>query len=788
MNAKQLNTLEFPKILKRLETYAAFSASKALALALEPTPYFSEAHTRQAETAEAYRLLEEKPTVGVGGARDVRPLVEQAERAFILSASDLMTVRQTLIAARDLERIITRLAETYPHLADIAGRIEPCPGLVNEIGQAIDDEGEVKSSASPTLARLRREIEVAHNRLMERLNRLISSGQYSHYLQDALVTQRGGRYVVPVKAEFRGRIQGIVHDQSASGATIFVEPIGTVDLNNRWRALQLEEDEEIRRILRTLSESVAQQGRFIAHTVAALADLDLAFARAKYAVAINAVAPILYDITQPAEDDILTLVSARHPLLDPKTVVPIDLSLDNARLLVITGPNTGGKTVTLKTVGLLAAMAQAGLWIPAGDGSRLPVFNHILADIGDEQSIEQSLSTFSGHMTNLVQILSQCDAQSLVILDEVGAGTDPVEGSALAQAILTYLLERKVTTFVATHYSDLKAYAHTTAGVANASMEFNLETLTPTYRLLIGIPGTSNAFTIAARLGLFDTIVNSARELVSEDAQQVEAMLAEIKAQKEAAEAVHRAAEAERQKAENYTQQLEQRLAEIDTERKAILDSARADARREIKATREEIRAMRQQAEAQPTSDTAAMDKTLAKLDSNIAARTVQPTPKPKPPQPTQPTLRPGDTVYVNQFGTTGEVVSIQGQQVEIQMGHFRTTVSRNDIERRKGKNRKADLAESSSGVAVPAVASPGIEIDLRGQMTHEAVANLEQYLDQAFMAGLPWVHIIHGKGSGALRQAVRGALSNHPMVSSYRAGDPGEGGEGVTVAKLVAR
>jgi len=603
----------------------------------------------------------------------------------------------------------------------------------------------------------------------------------------------------------------VVQDQSASGATLFIEPLATVELNNKLRQLQLDEEQEIRRILAELCALVADQSDFITHTVVALSELDLAFAKAKYAHAIEAVEPILvgFDQQQAGKNaespaSIFKLNAGRHPLLDSKTVVPIDVVLaEGVHLLVITGPNTGGKTVSLKTIGLLTTMAQAGLHIPAAEGSTLPVFNHIFADIGDEQSIEQSLSTFSGHMTNLVQILEQCDEHSLVIFDELGAGTDPIEGSALARAILSHLLEGRVTTFVATHYSELKAYAHTTPGVANASMEFDTESLAPTYRLRIGLPGASNAFTIAQRLGLSGEIINQARGLVDEDAQQVEAMLAEIKAQTEAAHQARRLAEAEREEAEAYTRQLQQQLAEIDTERRDILNSARADARREIKQVRKRIRTLEAQAreaiEKLPESALAALqespeevqalEKQLETLEAAIVTE--------KLPQPAQKTpreqksglsgpVRPGDKVFVSQFATTAEVVSVHNKQAEIQLGHFRATVPVTELEVR-------DRASVSSGqevverqVTTPAGESPGLELDLRGQVTEEALINMDQYLDRAFLARLPMVRIIHGKGSGVLRQVVRQELSQHPMVSSYRSGEKGEGGDGVTVAKLA--
>lgn len=814
---RHLTTLEFPKILERLVRYTTFSASQALALALRPSSYLAELHGWQTETSEADRLLSVKPNLGIGQADDIRPLAAQARRGFILLAPDLLRIRQTLIAARELQRTISRLAEDYPRLADIAGRIEPCAGLVNEIGNVIDDRGEVKDSASPELARIRRELEIAHHRLMEKLNRIISSTQFSQYLQEALITQRGGRYVVPVKADFKGRIQGVVHDQSASGATIFVEPLTTVELNNRWRKLQLDEADEIQRILAELSGLVGQHERYLIHTVAALAEIDLALAKAKFGHALNAVEPTLFELTAEQPDSPerpphpgLHLLAARHPLLDPASVVPIDVSLpEGTRMLVITGPNTGGKTVSLKTVGLLAAMAQAGLRIPAAEGSSLPIFNYILADIGDEQSIEQSLSTFSAHMTNIVQILGRCDHRSLVILDELGAGTDPVEGSALARAILTDLLQRQATTFVATHYSELKAFAHATPGVANASMEFDLESLSPTFRLRLGLPGASNAFAIAQRLGLAGDLIEVARNMVGENSRQVEVMLAEIKTEVEAARSVRRQTEAELAEAEAIRGERERRLAEVDAERREILNSARADARREIKTVRQELKELKEKVEAElaelrnaanlaatsqarrakpaaAPAESAAADlvEVEAKLDTlaaGLVTETEPVTPAPLPPKLKGP-IEPGDKVLVQQFGTLGEVVAIQNKQAEVQLGHFRTIVPLAEVELRE----KRTVAEISVRITAPPVESPGFELDLRGQVTEEALHQLDQYLDQAFLARLPWVRIIHGKGSGVLRQAVREELRNHPLISTYRPGDEGEGGEGVTVARLA--
>jgi DNA mismatch repair protein MutS2 len=827
LNPKHLKTLEFPKILERLAYRADFSASKELALALTPACHLPEILERQAETSEARRLLSIKPDVSIGGARDVRPLLEQAARAGALLPAELLDIRQTLVAARTLGRAVTRLGDQFPRLADIAGRIQECPGLIQEIGRCIGGNGEVLDSASPELARIRNELGIVHQRLLDRLNKIVNSSQNSQYLQENFVTQRQGRYVIPLRAEFKGRIQGIVHDQSASGATLFVEPLATVELNNRWRQFQLDEVEEVRRILLALTDLVAQESGRIAWTVEALADLDLAFAKAKYADELDAVEPewawadavheslpTEFSSSRATVDSVsrdsrlsrskpVKLLAARHPLLDPETVVSIDVVLQpETSILVITGPNTGGKTVTLKTVGLLAAMAQAGLHIPAAESSTLPLFRGIYADIGDEQSIEQSLSTFSSHLTNIVDILAECDAESLVVLDELGAGTDPVEGSALARAILDYLRERGVTTFVATHYSELKAYAHTTSGITNASVEFDSETLAPTYRLTIGLPGRSNAFAIARRLGLDEHIIDSAQNLVSPEATQTEEMLRDIQAQLDSAASKRASAEAARAQVETRLEELTIRLAQIEDERRDILNSARADARREINDVRQQLRRLREewalgirspQAQASSAEGNSTLEEleretqeTLARLEGGISLEDTRPPRKAKYRGP----LQPGDQVWVEPYQAIGEVITSQQGKVEVQMGSFRASVKRSQVELRqraaKAGPQKEETNEVAGGLQIPQVESPGLELDLRGETTEEALHRLDRYLGDAYLVGLPWVRIIHGKGTGALRAAVRDALRAHPMVSSHEAGKEGEGGDGVTVARLA--
>lgn len=600
MLEKYLTTLEFTKVLENLGSFAAFSASRQLVDDLKPSPYFTEVNTWQAETSEARSLLSVKADLSVGGASDIRPLIARANRAMTLVPQDFLAIRKTLIVARELNRTITRLEDQFPLLAGIAYCLEENTGLVNRISQCIDDAGEVKDSASPELARIRRQIEIVHNRLLERMRRYLTSEQYRQYLQENIITQRDGRYVVPLKADFKGRIRGVVHGQSGSGATLFVEPMPVVELNNEWRQLQSEEDEEIHRILLALTLEVSEQGQFIAATVQALAELDFAFAKARYAEHIRATAPALIDWPDDAMQSPkhrLILQSARHPLLDPEEVIPIDLVMgEKESMLVITGPNTGGKTVSLKTVGLLALMTQSGLHLPTDKEASMLVFDGIYADIGDEQSLEQSLSTFSSHMTNIVTILEHSTDQSLVIFDELGAGTDPLEGEALARSILNHLLKRQVTTLVATHFAELKGFAYLTQGVVNASMEFNLETLSPTYRLLMGVPGSSNAFIIAARLGLSETIVEAAKNAMNQEAKETESILGQIKQELKDARLERLRLGEERAEAEYDRKKAGQALARIEADRQKILAEVRQQMQTEIDDLRQEVRHIKEKA------------------------------------------------------------------------------------------------------------------------------------------------------------------------------------------------
>ncbi|GAP63343.1 DNA mismatch repair protein MutS2 [Ardenticatena maritima] len=796
LDAKSIETLELPKILERVAALTAFSAGRERALSLTPTNDPETVRRRLAETREARDLLARHPNARIGGARDIREEVEQAQKGGVLSPITLLDIRQTIIAGRRLRSLILRNREHYPALARIADRIEPCEALDEAIAAAIDDNGDVRDDASPKLRQLRRDIAMAHDRLLEKLRRIISDPNMQRWLQEPIITQRGDRYVIPVKAEHKGRVRGVVHDQSSSGATVFIEPLETLDLNNQWRELQIAEQHEIERILRELSDLVAENSDELIWTVEALADLDLAFAKAEYADRLRAVEPELSDPASPPRDQpLVNLHQARHPLLDPETVVPIDVWLGpDFRILVITGPNTGGKTVTLKTVGLLTLMTMCGLHIPAAEGSRVALFDNVFADIGDEQSIEQSLSTFSSHLTNITRILRAATPSSLVLLDEVGAGTDPVEGAALAQALLMHLLERGIWAIVATHYSELKVWAHITPGVKNASVEFDLETLRPTYHLRIGLPGQSNAIAIAQRLGLDPAIIEQARALLSSHDIELEALLADIKQTRDAAQAEAEEVRREREALEQTRRELERRLAELEHERIQLLNQAREEARRELEGVRAHIRDLMQRLAryADQQEELRAIRREIDQIEKEeLAPLKAPPLPDEEPaeePVPDGP-IQVGDTVWVPALGRTGDVIALDGDEAEIAAGAFRLRLPLDEVQRRPQKKQPAQHAAPTVPTPPRRVAeAPPLELDLRGMRVDDMLPVLDKYLDDAYLAGVPSVRIIHGKGTGALRRAVREQLRNHPLVATFRPGDTTEGGDGVTVVQLNLR
>ncbi|MCO5193960.1 MAG: Smr/MutS family protein [Anaerolineae bacterium] len=806
MDQKSLHTLEYHKILVRLAEHTGFSAGRDLALALQPTTEVALARLWQAETREARALFDSDADITIGGARDVRTAVERTERGYVLGTDEFLAVKNTLIAARTLRRKLLRLEDSSPHLADIAAQIEECPGLVAAITNTIDDQGEVLDSASPALARIRRDLSLAYNRLQDKLRTLLNSSN-GQYLQEPIITLRAGRYVVPLRAEHKGRIKGVVHDQSGSGATLWIEPLFTVELNNQYRSLQIQEAKEIERILGELSADIAQQGEVIKRVVNCMAELDLIFARARFAAALDGVEPQFVDWKpakapnrpkhhnkRPVDDTVpfvmhpgstLWIRAARHPLLDPGTVVPTDFLVDDDIFIVlITGPNTGGKTVSLKNLGLMVLMAQSGLHLPAVD-ARLTVFDDVFADIGDEQSIEQSLSTFSGHITNIVRILERVDERSLVLFDELGSGTDPAEGAAIAQAITSYLRDKGATTFVATHYPELKLYANQTPGATNASLLFDIDTLSPTYEMIIGIPGKSNALAIARRLGLDDGILDEAMVLLGGDTTQTEALLESIHTIREKIVSEEAATRVALRSAEQERDVLLTRLEQIDAERREILNNARRQAEEELEAVREEIRLARRQIREAASLNALKKTGQLIEAIQDEIPDTVEPTPMPdrQPSWKQQRALQPGDTVYVKTLQTTGEIIEVDRKSAAVAVGRLHTRVDIADLQLRERVEEEptVELGISSS----PARPSVKMELDLRGQRVEAGLARLEQYLDTASLSGLPFVRIIHGKGTGALRKAVRQALSTSRYVSSWEEGREGEGDAGVTVAHL---
>jgi DNA mismatch repair protein MutS2 len=800
MDDKTLQTLEFPKILERLAGYASFSASAELIRALRPTNHLDEAQARLACTTEARRLLSVNDTISIGGAHDVRPKADLAMRGGVLDAPDLLDIKATLIAARELARTFEHQQNEYVRLAKIAEDLVPPPGVVDTISRTISDRGEVQDSASPKLAQVRREIKVAYDRLLSRLERMVNDPRTAPMLQEGIITQRNGRYVIPLRAEFKGRVKSIVHDQSASGATLFVEPLVIVDMNNEWHRLQLEERDEVRRILAELSGTVGAYAERISLNVQALARFDLALACAKYADDLRAAEPVLVPIKNRRDlhpGTTIKLYHVRHPLLDPATVVPIDIDLDeNTFVMVITGPNTGGKTVTLKAVGLMSLMAQSGLHIPAQSGSAISLFHEIYADIGDEQSIEQSLSTFSGHITNIIHILRRANAHALVLLDELGAGTDPQEGSALARSILVYLIERRITCMVATHYPELKAFAHGTPGVINASMEFDMRSLRPTYHLTLGLPGRSNALQIAERLGLPDEIIEAARGTLDPNDLKAEDLLNEIHRQRDIAGKARSAADRMRTESEKMRAELNQRLEKIEDERQAVLNRARAEGEKELVMLRDELDEVRKElARArQPVEALRAVQERIEEMREKVELPVERKATELAGPRP----LKLGDKVRVRSLQMDGVVSAMTESDIEVQLGNLRVRARVGDIQRAgepievpepvpaPPRSKPAAGGEKAAAAAGSVFrASPGMELDLRGQRAEDALDALDRYLESAYLAGLPFVRIIHGKGTGKLRQVIREALSGSPHVKTFESGRDNEGGDGVTVAKL---
>lgn len=802
MDSKTLNVLEYPKILERLTGYCDFSASMELARSLEPTDSYDLAISRLAETTEARKLFSVQD-VSIGASHDIRPAADLAARSGVLDPQALLDVKSTLIACRELKKTFEKKETEYPRLCLIAEGLPETHGIVDAISRVLSDRGEVLDSASVKLADIRRNLRIAHDRLMSRLQKYVTDSKTSSMLQESIITQRDGRYVIPLRAEFKGKIKAVIHDQSSSGATLFVEPLPVVEANNEIRELQLAERDEERRILAEVSSIVGAHASELKYGVENLAALDLALAKAKYSEELRASEPVISDPSPAASGKSaisnrqlsIKLIQARHPLLDPDTVVPIDVDpREGTRAIVITGPNTGGKTVSLKTVGLLVLMAQSGLHIPAQSGSELPFFKSVYADIGDEQSIEQSLSTFSGHITNIIRILKKIDSRSLVIFDELGSGTDPQEGAAIARAILTHLLESGAMTLVATHYPELKTFAHSTESVVNASLEFDIKTLRPTYKLTIGLPGRSNALAIAQKLGLPQSIIESARAEINPLDLRADKLLDDIRKERNRTSREREKLEKQRAKLEAQNAELAKRLEKIEDERRETIAQARAEGELEVAVLKRNIDSLKSQ--LKKASQPLAAIKSLEEKVEAIEGKVTQPVER-KGDQSlisNNQSLKLGEKVTVSTLNAEGVVTALGESDAEVQIGTIRVRAKMSDLirkvqEKQETSNEKkvTSKSASSSRTSSPVASSPGMEVDLRGLMAEDALDKMERYLEQAYLSGLPWVRIIHGKGTGKLRQAVRDALRGHAYVKSFEEGGHTEGGEGVTVAKLNA-
>ena len=807
MDSKTLQVLEYPKILERLKAFCDFSASMELARALEPTDSSDLALARLAETSEARKLFSVQD-IGIGGAHDIRPAADLAARGGVLDPVQLLDIKSTLISCREIKKSLERKTDEYPRLAQIAAGLPESHGIVDAITRVLSERGEVLDSASPKLATLRREIKIAHDRLMSRLQKYLTDS--GNKLQEPIITQRDGRYVIPLRAEFKGQIKAVVHDQSASGATLFVEPLPVVELNNKVRELELQERDEERRILYQLSAQIGEHREELIYGVENLAVLDLIFAKAKYAEELKASEPVLHELSANSDQrsaknqkqelktesrTLIRLLNARHPLLDPNTVVAIDVDpKPGTRAIIITGPNTGGKTVSLKTVGLLALMAQSGLHIPAQSGSELPCFQAVYADIGDEQSIEQSLSTFSGHITNIIHILKQIDHRSLVIFDELGAGTDPQEGAALARAILNHLLETGCTTLVATHYPELKTFAHSTEGVVNASLEFDIKTLRPTYHLTIGLPGRSNALLIAQRLGLHQTIIDSAKAEIHPDELRADKLLDDIRKERNRTSRERQKLEKARDRLESQTKELEKRLEKIEDERRDVVAKARAEGELEVAVLKRNIESLKSQLRKakQPLEALKEIEEKVAEIEERIEAPVERKSEKLSPMGTlsvvSDQSLKLGERVVVNTLNADGVVTALGESDAEVQIGTLRVRARLVDLQR-KGQEEdspKEKMQAVSTQRSAVGTKSPGIELNLRGKLVEDGLDELERYLERAYSSGLLFVRIVHGKGTGKMREAVRNALKGSPYVASFEEPKDNEGGAGVTVAKMA--
>jgi DNA mismatch repair protein MutS2 len=786
MDDKSLEMLEFPKIREILAGFTSFSASRELAFALKPLHDYERISLLLRQTAEARQLLNLDRGFSIGGMLDVREKTKLAALEGVLEPASLLEIQQTLAALHELYRYLKMISQDFPLLWDIGGGIVELRQIEKDIGSCLGPDGEVLDTASPALSGIRQQLRETRGQIQERLESIVKSARGRRILQEDVITEREGRYVILVKTECRHEIKGIVHDISNTGATVFMEPTVTVGLGNAMRELVIEERREIERILQILSAEVGAHHDDIARNIALAAELDLVLAKARYAKRIKANEPGIIepdnDAARKNGNGYLRLVDARHPLLGDKAV-PFSLEIGrDFSILVITGPNTGGKTVTLKTLGLLSLMAQAGIPIPASGESQIPLFDGIFADIGDEQSIEQTLSSFSWHMGNVVRVIKGATGKSLVLLDELGTSTDPAEGSALARAILRYFLVRGTLAVATTHYSDLKAFAHATAGLQNASLEFDPVTLTPTYRLTVGMPGGSNAMATAARLGIPMEIINNARSMLSEGSQELERLLGSLMTEKQTIESLQRELKAERDEYARRSAELSSELQRLKTEERKAIREARDAIVKETAELNREIRQAATELRKQKSKENIERAKsTLAGVRKQLDSETWQPKAGEEIEQIDE-SIKVGDTVQVKEVGLTATVLSIseESREIEVQSGRSKMTLSLDSV----AKIKPVVTIISPVGIQ-PAARRVPMEFDLRGKRADEVEPALDSYLNDAAQSNLIEVRIIHGIGTGTVRNIVREFLARHPLVKSFRAGERNEGGDGATVVRL---
>lgn len=788
MNQKALSSLEYPKIIERLTEKASSPMGKELCRKLQPSTDINRIRLMQTQTKDALTRLFQKGSVSFGSVKDIRGSLKRLEIGSSLGIMEILSVCALLENTSRVKAYSRGDRSDLPSdsLDSMFEQLAPLTPLSSEIRRCILSEDEISDDASPALRQVRRNMKVTNDRIHTQLSGLVN-GNARTYLQDSVITMRNGRYCIPVKAEYKGQVPGMIHDQSSTGSTLFIEPMAVVKLNNNMRELELQEQKEIEIILAGLSEQIAEEREAIALNLELMVQLDFIFARAGLAMDMNGSEPVFN------EEGRVLLKKARHPLIPKKKVVPIDIRLgDDFDLLIITGPNTGGKTVSLKTVGLLTLMGQAGLHIPALDRSELAIFHEIYADIGDEQSIEQSLSTFSSHMTNIVSFLEKADSRSLVLFDELGAGTDPTEGAALAISILSYLHDKGIRTMATTHYSELKVYALSTPGVENACCEFSVETLRPTYRLLIGIPGKSNAFAISSKLGLSDQIIERAKEQISEQDESFEDVLSSLEENRVTIENERLEIARYKEEIKTLKAQLESRQEKLDAQRDRILRQANEEAHKVLEEAKEYAdQTMKLFHKFQKNNvDTSAVErerqelrKRMNKAEKNMSDR--QETKKPKK-QLTAKDIRPGDSVKVlsmNLKGTVGSRPDSKGF-LFVQMGIIRSKVHLSDLELvDEPVITTPSLQKTGAGkIRMSKSASVSTEINLLGRTVDEAIAELDKYLDDAYIAHLKSVRVVHGKGTGALRKGIHDYLRRQKHVSSFRLGEFGEGDAGVTI------